>query len=134
MMYPSYVAKKVGDEYVIVRVDSAGTSMRVAAAAAGVALLGYAAGRRGTWAALLSIGGAALAYHGWTGRNLVSRVLASDRPRHGDKNSTPSHREREDADNSPVQIPSDEVEEALMESFPASDPPASSVRNRSSNS
>src|SRR5262245_50602598 len=116
MFVPTYVAKKVGDEYVIVRVDPTGTMLRTATAAAGVGLLGYAAARRGLWAALLASGGAALAYHGWTGRNLLSRLFSGDGPRHGDRSQTPSHPADDREQHQAVQVPADRVEEELMES------------------
>lgn len=122
---PRYVAQKVGDEYVLLRVDPEGVAVRAGMTAAGLALINYAAARRGWLAALVAVGGAALAYRGWTGRSLFG-VLSQmiDRPRVGKARVSPSGR-FEAAPDDPAQVPTDAVEEALMESFPASDPPAS---------
>ena len=127
MLTPSYVAKKVGSDYVLVRVDTPGVALRTGATAAGLYMISNAARGRGLTSILASVAGAALAYYGWTGRNPADLVLC-DRPRHGRSSETPSYSGHRRGANG-VQIPADAVEEASMESFPASDPPASRRTN-----
>jgi len=128
MLTPAYVAKKVGSEYVLVRVDTPGVAIRTGATVAGLMMCANAAKGRGLTSVIASAVGVALAYYGWTGRNPLESVM-KDRPRSGNANQTPSHAGHHRKQTN-VQIPSDPVEEALMQSFPASDPPGS-VRSNS---
>lgn len=124
MLSPAYVARRVGSDYVLVRVDPLGMLVRAGLAGAGMALLGYALTRRGVLPAMAGLAGAAMAYHGWTGRNLAREAFSGGGPSHGPNSDSPSFfRQKKTAD--PVQVPTDPVEEAQMESFPASDPPGS---------
>lgn len=126
MSLPTYTAKKVGDEYVLVRVDLPGRAWRYAAGVAGVALLRSAARSNGLLSVLGLVTGAALTYQSWTGRNVLDvmgRLLSPEKAPSGravDSPSYPGQPEHADA-----QLPTDEIEEASMGSFPASDPPAS---------
>gem|GEM_PF-2533900 len=122
MLTPSYVARKVGTDYMLVRVDPHGVALRAGAAVAGVFIAANASKGRGLSRIIASAAGAALAYYGWTGRNPAD-LLARNRARHGRPAQSPSS--GGDIRGERVQIPSDRLEEALMESFPASDPPAS---------
>jgi hypothetical protein len=128
MSVPRYEARRVGDEYVLVRVDPPGQALRAVATVAGVWLAGSGLMRRGTCGAVMAAVGAVLAYGGITGRNLLDALRPADRPRHGRPEAAPSGRATPAAADAPVQLPADAVEEASMASFPASDPPALSGR------
>jgi len=122
MITPRYTAKRVGNDYVLVRTDVPEVATRLGTTAAGVLLLGWGISRSGISAAIASLAGAAIVYKGWTGRNpvdLLPRISGSKEEDPKRAPSYPHHGSRSG------QLPEDKIDEAAMESFPASDPPAS---------
>lgn len=122
MSVPHYTARKVGDSYVMVRTDTPMGCKAPLSVFAGSALIACGLLRRGMCGLLCAAVGGGTLYHGITGRNPLTALAGIGRGRF---NSGPTFpRDEEAAAQSIEQTPDDEVEEASMESFPASDPPA----------
>jgi hypothetical protein len=126
MIRPHYVAQRVGDDYVLVRVDTAGQVERAIAGTIGTSLVAKSILRGGLTSLVGCVVGAGLIYHACTGRDPLSLLTGKKNcAKEGDQKDTPSGAVHGTVSK---QVPSDPIEEAQMESFPASDPPASMHR------
>jgi hypothetical protein len=125
MGMPVYEAVKVGDSYKLVRTDPEHKAKLSKLTVGGglLALMGIA--RRGILGTSLVLVGGTLVYCGLAERDPMELLDSLLRRRRMTRDKVgPTHRHQYEARE--AQLPEDELDEQVMESFPASDPPGRS--------
>src|SRR5438045_6430610 len=119
MVRPHYVTRRVGDEYVLVRVDPVGHVGRVVTGGLGAMLISRGIRKGGLRSLFYSAAGASCLYHAFTGRDPLDLLFPRGKARHGEEKDSPSFPGEPES----KQLPSDEVVQEPMESVPGRDPP-----------
>lgn len=125
MTTPRYIVKRVGDQFEFKRCDAQHkTNMAMLTVGGGIMAI-YGLGRGGLLGLGVAALGGTLAYQSLMGRNVLELLGGTCGGRRPQDEAGPSYQHDDHA--ATRQRPEDDVEEASMESFPASDPPARSA-------
>ena len=127
MASPRFVVKRIGNDYKILPADAQGVALSALPLAGGSLLALKGLFRGGVFGQLMLLTGGGLIYYSVTGKNPLDEIRgAIEKYQSGGilptQDRGPSH--QHDDKTTTDQLPEDDVDEAAMESFPASDPPA----------